>query len=315
MAPKSKSDKFNPMDLTSSSLSITPVNEHYQKTVKTLDSKDTKREIVQDTISITPCAEGTAETATSQPPQSVHVSQQSFVSVTQIPGVAQVQKPLPLKHRILQDSLDTKEDKSSVCGEKYASETRDKTERKEKKEKREVKESSRHKSSSHDSKKKKKEHKVHHSHESESTKPDSVPSIPSSLSKEEQEQIQIEETVAATNFLSQIINDDVPPARSATEKRKDSSASLLDEITGNMIVPPPTEQENDVQMVMRSLKELQELQEMKYSPSHSPVSVIQKPSKSSSASIQYNHYSDDYQQLYHVKEEKLRVPKKEDSPW
>lgn len=282
MPPKSKSDKFNPIDLTSSSLSITPVND-YNKTSKVVgDVKESKKDSVTDSVSITACADSVIDGV-------------SYQQSSTIP------KPIPLKHRILQDSLDIKQEESTQ-------ETHHKTDRKEKKEKRNE---SRHKS--HDSKKRKKEHH-HKSHEAREVDPLKIeptsPSIPSSISKEEQEQRQIEETMAATDFISQIINDDAP--RPMTEKRKETS-SVLDETTGNMV--PPSEQENDVQMVMRSLKELQELQEMKYSPSHSPVSVIQKPNKPSTTSMPYVSYQEDYQHLYHKKDDKLRAPKKEDAQW
>ncbi|XP_012261586.2 ubinuclein-1 isoform X2 [Athalia rosae] len=285
MPNKSKADKFNPMDLTSSSLSITPVND-YHKSGKLGESKELKKE---DTISITACAEGGQDGVTT-------VSQSGNTSSNQTLGIympslnqeasviSSIPKPVSLKHRILQESLDVRQEEK-VGTEHVPSTDSHKTDRKERKEKRA--ESSRHKSH-HDSKKRRKEHKSHEhadSHKVETT----LPAIQSSISKEDQD-----ETVAATNFLSQI------------------EPSVLDEPTGNMITP--SEQENDVQKVMRALKELEELQEMKYSPCHSPVSVIQKPSKSST-NTQYVNYQDDYQHLYHKKDDKIRTQKKEDNQW
>ncbi|XP_046477089.1 ubinuclein-1 isoform X1 [Neodiprion pinetum] len=293
MPPKSKLDKFNPMDLTSSSLSITPVND-YHKSGKTSETKELKKERQLDTISITPCPDSATDDGAATVPLSV--SYHSSASTQAAPQ----SKPLPLKHRILHESLDTKEEKAS--GDKETTDTL-KTERKEKREKR----GSENRHRSHESKKAKKEQKTYEV--SEALKLDPVP-LMSLLSKEEQEQRQIEETVAATNFLSQIYNNDDAP-RTVTEKRKQAT-NLLDEATGNVIAPP-SEQENDVQMVMQSLKELEELQQI-----HSPVSVIQKPSKSS-ANVQYGNYPDDYQEdhqhLFIKKEEKVRTPKKEDTHW
>ncbi|XP_046743672.1 ubinuclein-1 isoform X3 [Diprion similis] len=292
MPPKSKLDKFNPMDLTSSSLSITPVND-YHKSGKTSETKDLKKERQLDTISITPCADSATDDGGATVPPSV--SYHSSASIQTAPH----SKLMPLKHRILHESLDMKEEKA--IGDKETTDTH-KTERKEKREKR----GSENRHRSHESKKAKKEHKAYEM--SDPPKLDPVPPMVL-LSKEEQEQRQIEETVAATNFLSQIFNnDDVP--RTVTEKRK--QATNLDEVTGNVIAPP-SEQENDVQMVMQSLKELEELQQI-----HSPVSVIQKPSKSS-ANVQYGNYPDDYQEdhqhLFIKKEDEVRIPKKEDTHW
>lgn len=103
------------------------------------------------------------------------------------------------------------------------------------------------------------------------------------LSKEEQEQRQIEETVAATNVLSQLINDCPLPS--------------LDE---------QAEQEKDVQdvhMVMRSLKELQKLQE-RSSPNRSPMTT--------NSAMSFG-YPDEFR-WSQKKEDKLKMNKR-DSPW
>ena len=287
MAPKtvkSITEKFNPMDLTSSSLSITPVSD-YQKTIKVpCESK-------KDVISITPYNEPTIvkDSVVITPTGTLPSSRTESVSST--------------KHRNPQESLE-------VTSEKRIEERVDSDVHKtEKEKKRERWSDERHRS--HDSKKRRKEHSQHQQSASRKSEiPTIVSSIVSprsSLSKEEREQRQIEETMAATNFLSQIINDDSP--RLMNEKRKESSISVDDGGITNVI--QSSDHDTDVQMVMRSLKELQELQEMKYSPSRSPVSGSQKPSKSSH---QYVSYPDDYPRLYNIKDDKLRVPK-EETPW
>lgn len=274
---KGHADKFNPMDLTSSSLSITPVND-YQKVNKTAD------ELKKDVVSITPYSESSSgitmlnDNSTNRP-DVFSMSNQSA-------------KPVSLKQRILQDTVDSKIDKRIDECDSHLSDPKDR------KRDRWVED----KYKSHDAKKRRKEqHKVmEHNQQSMSLKPEASNAIQQPvLSKEEQEQRQIEETMAATNFLSQIINDDSP--RSTTEKRKESLV-LIDDNVGNIV--QPSEQEKDVQMVMRSLKELEELREMKFSPSHSPL-------QKAKSSHQYVGYSDDYHRLYHKKDDKLRLSKDE----
>lgn len=282
---KSHVEKFNFMDLTNSSLSITRVD--YDK----LSTKLT--EAIKDRVSITPCPEPVSHPKTNEIPQAGHHSvyrQDTSYSSAQV-----------LKHRFLQENADAKSDKR--LDDKDVDAAVNKTEKKEKKRERcvEVK----HKSS-HDQKKRKKDHKMIEQQIGPINQ-DVVP-MPqqTTLSKEEQEQRQNEETIAATNFLSQIINDDSSP-RGLTDKRKDGF--ITDDALANAV--QPTEQEKDVQMVMRSLKELQELQEMKYSPNNSPVGgTIQKPGKSNT---QYVTYQEDYQRLYLKKEDKLRS--KEEAQW
>lgn len=279
---KSHIEKFNLMDLTSSSLSITPVND-YHKSAKTTETK-------KDVVSITACPDPVSHSKPNEISQIGHHSvyrQDSYSS-------AQV-----LKHRFLQENADAKCDKR--LDDKDVETMINKTDKKDKRRERcvEIK----HKLS-HDPKKRKKDQKVI---EIGPITQDVVP-MPqqTTLSKEEQEQRQNEETIAATNFLSQIINDDSSP-RGLTDKRKDGF--IADDNLGNMV--QPTEQEKDVQMVMRSLKELQELQEMKYSPSNSPVSgTTQKPGKSNAS---YISYQEEYQRLYLKKEDKVRS--KEEAQW
>ncbi|XP_012270052.1 ubinuclein-2 [Orussus abietinus] len=312
MAQKSKAlpDKFNPMDLTSSSLSITPVND-YQKSTKTSEAKKDVVSITAYSESSTNHSSGVNDVTISQTGHHSSRQQESFPSGQlqhsssySVPNRTSVCKPVPLKHRILQETMDPKTERRTEEKE-YDSH---KTEKRDKR--RDRYPDGKHKS--HDSKKRKKDLKL------DSVQVQMIPvkqDVPVAaqppLSKEEQEQRQIEETMAATNFLSQIINDDHNPSRPVSEKRKEPS--LMEDAGGAVI--QTTEQENDVQMVMRSLKELQELQElqeMKYSPSHSPVGVGQKPNKSN---VHYVGYQEDYQRLYHKKDDKLRLPKKEDAQW
>lgn len=279
---KSHVEKFNLMDLTSSSLSITPVNDYHKSSAKTTETK-------KDVVSITACPEPVSHSKPNEISQTGHHSvyrQDSYSS-------AQV-----LKHRFLQENADAKCDKR--LDDKDVDTMVNKTDKKDKRRERcvEVK----HKSS-HDPKKRKKDQKVI---EIGPITQDVPMPQQTTLSKEEQEQRQNEETIAATNYLSQIINDDSPP-RGLTDKRKDGF--ITDDTLGNMV--QPTEQEKDVQMVMRSLKELQELQEMKYSPSNSPVGgTTQKPGKSNTP---YITYQEEYQRLYLKKEDKVRS--KEEAQW
>lgn len=303
---KSHMDKFNLMDLTNSSLSITPVNDFHKSSVKVSENK-------KDVVSITAYSEtSNILPSANEVPQSGHHSvhrQETSYSSTQsqhsnYPTSSQTSshsKPVSLKHRLLHENTETKSEKRL---DDKDNETANKTEKREKKRERgtEIK----HKS--HDVKKRKKEPKVTEQ-QAGPMNPEVVPVQQQSLlSKEEQEQRQNEETIAATNYLSQIINDDVS-TRTTTEKRKDGGGLVTEETASSLV--QPTEQEKDVQMVMRSLKELQELQEMKYSPSHSPVgSSIQKPNKSNA---QYVTYQEEYQRLYLKKDDKLRS--KEEQQW
>lgn len=283
---KSHIDKFNLMDLTNSSLSITPVNDYNKLSTKLTETK-------KDVVSITACPEPVSHSKTNEISQAGHHSvyrQDTSYSSAQT-----------LKHRFLQENADVKCDKR--LDDKDVDVMANKIDKKEKKRERcvEIK----HKSS-HDQKKRKKDHKMIEQQIGPINQ-DVVP-MPqqTTLSKEEQEQRQNEETIAATNFLSQIINDDSSP-RGLIDKRKDGF--ITDDNLGNIV--QPTEQEKDVQMVMRSLKELQELQEMKYSPNNSPVGgTIQKPGKSNA---QYVTYQEDYQRLYLKKEDKPRS--KEEAQW
>ncbi|KAL6258981.1 hypothetical protein P5V15_008903 [Pogonomyrmex californicus] len=281
---KSHVEKFNLMDLTNSSLSITPVNDYNKSSAKLTEVK-------KDIVSITACPEPVSHSKTNEAQAGHHSVYRQDTSYSS----AQV-----LKHRFLQENADTKCDKR--LDDKDIDSMVNKTDKKEKKRERiEIK----HKSS-HDQKKRKKDQKII-DQQIGPINQDIVP-MPqqTTLSKEEQEQRQNEETIAATNFLSQIINDDSSP-RGLTDKRKDGF--ITDETLGNIV--QPTEQEKDVQMVMRSLKELQELQEMKYSPNNSPVGgSIQKPGKSNA---QYVTYQEEYQRLYLKKEDKMRS--KEEAQW
>ncbi|XP_011684599.1 PREDICTED: ubinuclein-1 isoform X2 [Wasmannia auropunctata] len=288
---KSHVEKFNFMDLTNSSLSITRVD--YDK----LSTKLT--EAIKDRVSITPCPEPVSH------PKMNEITQAGHHSVYR--QDASHSSAQALKHRFLQENADAKSDKRLDDKDVDATAAVVKAavaEKKEKKRERGVE--VKHKSS-HDQKKRKKEHKMIEQQIGPINQ-DVVP-MPqqTTLSKEEQEQRQNEETIAATNFLSQIINDDSSP-RGLADKRKDGFITLDDSLANAV---QPTEQEKDVQMVMRSLKELQELQEMKYSPNNSPVGgTIQKPGKSNT---QYVTYQEDYQRLYLKKEDKIRS--KEEAQW
>ncbi|XP_076177072.1 yemanuclein isoform X2 [Ptiloglossa arizonensis] len=285
-------EMINLMDLANSSLSITPVNEFHKSSTKVSENK-------KDVVSITAYSEtSNVLPNTNEVPQSGHHSvhrQEALYSCTQsqhsnYPAANQTSqhsKPISLKHRLLHENTETKNDKKI---EDKDIDVSNKIEKRDKKRERcmEVK----HKS--HDVKKRKKDSKVlekqvgHINSDVAPIQQQQQQQQQPSLTKEEQEQRQNEETIAATNYLSQIINDDVIP-RGITDKRKDTGI-ILEEPVSNVV--QPTEQEKDVQMVMRSLKELQELQEMKYSPSNSPVSTnIQKPNKSNA---QCTTYQDEY---------------------
>ncbi|XP_015171143.1 PREDICTED: ubinuclein-1 isoform X4 [Polistes dominula] len=305
---KSHLDKFNLMDLANSSLSITPVNDYHKIPAKT-------NEVKKDVVSITAYPEpSNIISNANEVPQSGHVNvhrQETSYPTTQHSNYSLANQTSPhskpvvsLKHRILQDNAEIKNDKRL---EDKDVEITNKTEKRDNKRRERCMEN---KHKSQDTKKRRKDPKLL---EQVGPPPPSIHSeivsLPqqTSLSKEEQEQRQIEETVAATTYLSQIINDDTS-ARTITDKRKDGGY-VTDESIGSMV---STEQEKDVQMVMRSLKELQELQEMNCSPSHSPVNAcgIQKPNKSS---VQYVTYQEEYQRLYLKKEDKLRP--KEEAQW
>ncbi|XP_015115221.1 ubinuclein-2 [Diachasma alloeum] len=270
--PKNHPDKFNPLDLTSSSLSITPVND-YPKSGKS------HTEVKKDVVSITPYSESpTAISVITEPSHSIKSESMSY----SISNQNSSSKPLSLKQRILQDNPDTKIEKrfdEREVIDPY------KIEHKEKKRDRWSEE----KHKSHDPKKRRKEHKSLEQNQSLMHSKADVSSVIQApmLTKEEQEQRQIEETMAATNYLSQMINDD--SARATNEKRKEPGVMGEDGIGG--IVQPNDEQDKDVQMVMRSLKELQELQLPK-------------------SSSQYG-YTDDYHRLFPKKEEKVRLSKED----
>lgn len=308
-------EKINLMDLANSSLSITPVNDYHKTSTKVNENK-------KDVVSITAYSEtSNVLPNTNEVPQSGHHSvHRQEASYTQpqhssYPTSSQTSphsKPVPLKHRLLHENTETKSDKKS---EDKDIDIVNKTEKKDKRRERcvEVK----HKS--YDVKKRKKDQKIMEKQgninsdvvpmqqQQPQQPPPPLPPPTPSLTKEEQEQRQNEETIAATNYLSQIINDDAS-AKGIPDKRKDTGL-MLEEPVNNMV--QPTEQEKDVQMVMRSLKELQELQEMKYSPSNSPVnSNIQKPNKSNA---QCAIYQDEYSRLYIKKDVKLKS--KDESHW
>ncbi|XP_066593846.1 ubinuclein-1 isoform X2 [Prorops nasuta] len=295
--PKDHVDKFNLMDLTSSSLSITRVSDCH-KISKIPEPK-------KDVVSITPYSESLhISSKKNEIASSGHLqhrqdlSSYSTSSSYPLSEDKATHKQVSLKHRLPQEA-------DSIVERRNDDKDIDKQEKRDKKKDR----AGENKSKLQDIKKRKKDHKERleqtggggSSSEGIVPIPQSVPS----LSKEEQEQRQIEETVAATNFLSQIINDD-SSARHISDKRKDGEA-IIDDNIGLM---QATEQEKDVQMVMRSVKELQELQEMMYSPSSSPIGGIQKPNKSAS---QYLSYQDDYQRLYIKKEDNARS--KDESHW
>lgn len=287
---KSHVEKINLMDLGNSSLSITPVNDFHKSSTKITENK-------KDVVSITAYSEtSNVLPNTNEVPQvghhSVHRQEASYATQSQHSNYStsnQSSKPVSLKHRLLHENADAKNDKKLEEKE----DSINKTEKKDKRRERfaDVK----HKS--HDVKKRKKDQKVSDKQLGH-VNSDVVPMQQQqqqqpSLSKEEQEQRQNEETIAATNYLSQIFNEDASP-RGLSDKRKDTGL-VIEEPVGGTIVQP-TEQEKDVQMVMRSLKELQELQEMKYSPSNSPVSGnIQKSNKSNT---QCATYQDEYSRLY-----------------
>nr|XP_034171511.1 ubinuclein-1 [Osmia lignaria] len=297
---KSHMEKINLMDLGNSSLSITPVNDFHKSSTKMSESK-------KDVVSITAYSEtSNVLPNTNEVPQSGHHSvhrQEASYSCTQSQHsnystsnqTSTHSKSVSLKHRLLHENSEARNDKRV---EDKDIELVNKTEKKDKRRERcvEVK----HKS--HDVKKRKKDQKISDKQLGH-VNSDIVPMQRQPLlTKEEQEQRQNEETIAATTYLSQIINDDVLPR----EKRKDI---ISDEPISNVV--QPTDQEKDVQMVMRSLKELQELQEMKYSPNHSPVSTtIQKSNKSNTHCATYQ---DDYSRIYLKKDDKLKS--KEESQW
>ncbi|XP_008554892.1 ubinuclein-2 isoform X2 [Microplitis demolitor] len=212
-------------------------------------------------------------------------------AMTNIPG----SKSLTLKHRILHDNVDKRIDDRDII-DSVGSDTKDK--------KRDRWVEERYKSS--DIKKRRKDIKaVELNQQSCSISKHEVSSIlqpKSGLSQEEIDR-QIEETEAATNYLSQIINDE---SRRSTNETKRKESSLIDDSMEFASTFPPSEQDKDVQMVMRSLKELQELQENKYSPSNSPL-------QKSKSSHQYVGFSDDYHRHYHnKKDDKLnKIPKDE----
>lgn len=111
--------------------------------------------------------------------------------------------------------------------------------------------------------------------------------------REDQEKKQIEETVAATNYLSQIINDDSP------EKKEPIN---IDDILGST---PASDQEKDVQMVMRSIQQLQEV--LNNSPTN--PSVGSSASKSIKNDLQFASMG-----LYNKNDNNYRISK-EDNQW
>ncbi|XP_006569043.1 ubinuclein-1 isoform X2 [Apis mellifera] len=304
---KNQMEKINLMDLVNSSLSITPVNDFHKSSTKLNENK-------KDIVSITAYSEtSNVLPNTNEVPQSGHHSvhrQEASYSCTQSQHSnystsnqsSSLSKTVSLKHRLLNENTDIKNDKKL---EDKDIDLVNKTEKRDKKRERCVE--SKHKS--HDVKKKKKDQKVldkQLGYVNSDVVPIQQQQQPS-LTKEEQEQRQNEETIAATNYLSQIFNDDAS-SRGISDKRKDAGL-ILDDLVNNAV--QPSEQEKDVQMVMRSLKELQELQEMKYSPSNSPInSNIQKSNKSNT---QCATYQDEYSRLYLKKDVKLKS--KEESQW
>ncbi|XP_043481665.1 ubinuclein-1-like isoform X2 [Leptopilina heterotoma] len=243
--PSNNIEKFNPMDLTSnSSLSITPVD--YQKpiTIKTNDIK-------KDTVSIIPFSETTTITATHNETAAAttNISQQShYHSRQDLNNQNSVMVSMPI--RVLQDAaIETIHNRKTDVDHDL-----DYLNKSEKKQERYY--DGRHQKT-HETKKRKRESK-------------------SDKEKIEQEQKQIEETVAATNYLSQIINDDLP------EKKE---AISIDDLLGS--TPASDQEKDDVQMVMRSIQQLQEV--LNNSPTNS--SVGSSASKSIKNDIQYNLYS------------------------
>lgn len=268
MAPKPSTlnhvEKFNPMDLTSTSISITPVNDY----TKPLVIKST--EIKKDIVSITPSL---GETSL---PQSLFLPRQEVPSAIANQNSVMVSMPI----RVLQEAaIDTNnetkvdDDLELFKGEK-------------KRDQRDRYFDDRPKS--HESKKRRKEGKS--DHEQKIVLNSGVP-----WSNDEQEPKQFDETEAATNFLSQIINDDPP------EKQKDS-IGLDDPLAST----PVNDQEKEVEMVLRSLQQLQE--EMKNSPAHSPVGS--SGSKSIKNDLQFTSFGG----LYGKNDDKIRISK-EDGPW
>ncbi|XP_015603534.1 yemanuclein isoform X2 [Cephus cinctus] len=357
---KSHLDKFNLMDLTGSSLSITPVNET-QITQKNSKPNDLRKDVVSITA-YSDCNLGNASNAVSIS-ETVH-SQSGHVSVSrqqpqdtvsylttqmqqQPSSVSSHSKSFPLKHRFLQESIEVAKSSEKIRSDEKDSEV-SKSERREKRRDRDRDRDrdrgrggdGKHSGKSHDAKKRKKEQRLdsgvnevqqtlipstsattgsgdalgcsvaqtqaQSQKQQQQQQPHSQPAA--SLSTKEQEQRQIDETVAATSFLSRIINDEPQSSRVISEPPRKEAPSLAEEPAGGNVIQP-TEQENDVQMVMRSLKELEEMQN---SPNHSPGGGMQKPSKSN---VQYIGYQEDYLRLYHKKEDKLRIPKKEEPHW
>ncbi|XP_011308784.1 ubinuclein-1 isoform X2 [Fopius arisanus] len=271
--PKNHPDKFNPLDLTSSSLSITPVND-YPKLAKS------HSEIKKDVVSITPYSESPGAVSVITDPS--HSAKSDSICYSMLNQNSSSKPVVSLKQRILQDSTDIKIEK--LLGKRESDPYKINH-----KDIRDRWLDEKHKS--HDSKKSRKEHKPLEQNQGLMHSKVDVSSViqPPMLSKEEQEQRQIEETMAATNYLSRIINDDLP--RSMSDKRKESGALGDDGIVG--IVQSSDEQDKDVQMVMRSLKELQELQLPKSSGEFS--------------------FPDDYHRLYPKKDDKMRLSK--DDQW
>ncbi|XP_033223092.1 ubinuclein-1 [Belonocnema kinseyi] len=266
MAPKLSTlnhlDKFNPMDLTSTSISITPVVNDYPKP---LAIKST--EIKKDIVSITPSL------GESNLPQSLFLPKQEIPSPIANPNSAMVSMPI----RVLQEAaIDTNnemkvdDDLELLKAEKKRDRYFD------------------DRPKSHESKKRRKEGRS--DHEQKIVMNSEVP-----WSNDEQEPKPFDETEAATNFLSQIINDDPP------DKQKDP-IGLDDPLAST----PVTDQEKEVEMVLRSLQQLQE--EMKNSPAHSPVGG--SGSKSIKNDLQFTSFGG----LYGKNDDKIRISK-EDGPW
>lgn len=109
------------------------------------------------------------------------------------------------------------------------------------------------------------------------------------LSKEEQEQRQIEETMAATNVLSQLINS--CPVQTTIDDPTDQNMDA----------------EKEVQEVHNVMKSLKELEKLRSSPSHSPMRAPQN------SGIYLGSYQDDYHR-YFQKDDKMRSHKK-DGHW
>lgn len=260
--PTNNIDKFNPMDLTSnSSLSITPVD--YQKPITTKTN-----EIKKDTVSIIPFSETTTTTTTHNETAAAaaitNISQQShYHSRQDLNNQNSVMVSMPI--RVLQDvAIETTHNRKTDVDHDL-----DYLNKSDKKQERYY--DGRH-PKTHETKKRKRESK-------------------SDKEKIEQEQKQIEETVAATNYLSQIINDDLP------EKKETIS---IDDLLGS--APASDQEKDDVQMVMRSIQQLQEV--LNNSPTNS--SVGSSASKSIKNDIQYS--------LYRKNDNNYRISK-EDNQW